>query len=82
MTSAGHVRDAAVTHAMMTLTTLDPPAAAVVSMWTQQCYGDQTAADTDQASADTDRTAADMDQEASDRDFVQGGDAGVHADAR
>jgi hypothetical protein len=28
----------------MTLTTLDPPAAAVVSMWTQQCYGDQTAA--------------------------------------
>ena len=28
----------------MTLTTLDPPAAAVVSMWTQQCYGDQIAA--------------------------------------
>jgi hypothetical protein len=39
-----NVRDAAVTHSMMTLTTLDPPAAAVVSMWTQQCYSDQTAA--------------------------------------
>jgi hypothetical protein len=39
-----NVRDAAVTHSMMTLTTMDPPAAAVVSMWTQQCYGDQMAA--------------------------------------
>jgi EthD domain len=38
-----NVRDAAVTHSLMTLTTLDPPAAAVVSMWTQQCYGDQMA---------------------------------------
>jgi hypothetical protein len=28
----------------MTLTTMDPPAAAVVSMWTQQCYGDQIGA--------------------------------------
>jgi hypothetical protein len=36
-----NVRDAAVSHSMMTLTTLDPPAAAVVNMWTQQCYGDQ-----------------------------------------
>ena len=39
-----NVRDTAVTHSMMTLTTMDPPAAAVVSMWTQQCYGDQMAA--------------------------------------
>jgi hypothetical protein len=38
-----NVRDAAVTHSMMTLTTMDPPASAVVSMWTQQCYGDQMA---------------------------------------
>jgi hypothetical protein len=38
---AVNVRDAAVTHSMMTLTTLDPPGAAVVSMWTRQCYGDQ-----------------------------------------
>src|SRR4029077_9600588 len=39
-----NVRDAAVRHSLMTLTTLDPPVAAVVSMWTQQCYGDQIAA--------------------------------------
>jgi hypothetical protein len=26
----------------MTLTTLDPPVAAVASLWTQQCYGEQT----------------------------------------
>ena len=39
-----NVRDAAVTHSLMTLTTLDPPAAAVVSIWTRQCYGDQTGA--------------------------------------
>jgi hypothetical protein len=38
-----NVRDAAVSHSMMTLTTLDPPAVAVVSMWTPQCYGDQIA---------------------------------------
>jgi len=36
-----NVRDDAVRHSLMTLTTLDPPVAAVVSMWTQQCYGDQ-----------------------------------------
>ena len=30
-----NVRDAAVTHSLMTLTTLEPPAAAVVSMWTR-----------------------------------------------
>lgn len=39
-----NVRDGAVRDSLMTLTTLDPPAAAVVSLWTQQCYGDQTAA--------------------------------------
>jgi EthD domain len=38
---AVNVRDDAVRHSLMTLTTLDPPVAAVVSMWTQQCYGDQ-----------------------------------------
>jgi hypothetical protein len=41
---AVNVRDAAVRHSLMTLTTLDPPVAAVVSMWTQQCYGHQIAA--------------------------------------
>src|SRR3974390_855009 len=39
-----NVRDDAVRHSLMTLTTLDPPVAAVVSMWTQQCYSDQMAA--------------------------------------
>lgn len=38
-----NVRDGAVRHSLMTLTTLDPPVAAVVSLWTQQCYGDQMA---------------------------------------
>jgi hypothetical protein len=38
-----NVRDDAVRHSLMTLTTLDPPVAAVVSLWTQQCYGDQLA---------------------------------------
>ena len=38
-----NVRDSAVRHSRMTLTTLDPPVAAVVSIWTQQCYGDQMA---------------------------------------
>jgi EthD domain len=36
-----NVRDDPVRHSLMTLTTLDPPVAAVVSLWTQQCYGDQ-----------------------------------------
>jgi hypothetical protein len=38
-----NVRDAMVRHSLMTLTTFDPPVAAVVSLWTQQCYGDQVA---------------------------------------
>ena len=36
-----NVRDSAVSHSLMTLTTMDPPAAAVLSLWTQQCYGEQ-----------------------------------------
>lgn len=36
-----YVRDAAVRDALMTLTTLDPPVQALVSLWTQQYYGDQ-----------------------------------------
>jgi hypothetical protein len=38
-----NVRDAVVSKSLMTLTTLDPPAAAVVSIWTPQCYGEQIA---------------------------------------
>jgi hypothetical protein len=53
-----NVRDAAVTHSLMTLTTLDPPGAAVVSMWTQQCYGDQTAAALQLLADECDRLAA------------------------
>lgn len=34
-----NVRDAPVRQSLMTLTTLDPPVAAVVSLWTQQSYG-------------------------------------------
>lgn len=39
-----NVRDQAVSNSVMTLTTLDPPGAAVVSIWTQQCYGPQVEA--------------------------------------
>ncbi len=39
-----NVRDGTVRQSLMTLTTLDPPVAAVISLWTQQCYGDQVAA--------------------------------------
>jgi hypothetical protein len=41
---AVNVRDSAVRDSLMTLTTLDPPVAAVVSLWTQQCYGSQLSA--------------------------------------
>jgi hypothetical protein len=41
---AVNVRDSAVRHSLMTLTILDPPVGAVVSMWTQQCYGEQMTA--------------------------------------
>ncbi len=36
-----NVRDAAVTDSLMTLTTLDPPVVAFVSLWTPQYYGVQ-----------------------------------------
>jgi EthD domain len=35
-----NVRDSAVRDSLMTLTTLDPPVAAIVTIWTQQSYGD------------------------------------------
>jgi hypothetical protein len=55
---AVNVRDDAVRHSLMTLTTLDPPVAAVVSMWTQQCYGDQIAAALRLLEAECDQLAA------------------------
>jgi hypothetical protein len=36
-----NVRDGAVRDSLMTLTTLDPPVVALVSLWTQQSYGTQ-----------------------------------------
>jgi hypothetical protein len=53
-----NVRDSAVGHSLMTLTTLDPPAAAVVSLWTQQCYGEQTTAALKLLAAECDTLAA------------------------
>lgn len=53
-----NVRDAAVRHSLMTLTTLDPPVAAVVSLWTQQCYGKQMTAALDLLAAECEQFAA------------------------
>ncbi|MGF2943636.1 EthD domain-containing protein [Mycobacterium sp. Lab-001] len=55
---AVNVRDGAVRHSLMTLTTLDPPVAAVVSLWTQQCYGDQVQAALRLLARECDRFAA------------------------
>jgi EthD domain len=53
-----NVRDDAVRQSLMTLTTLDPPVAAVVSLWTQQCYGDQMAAALDVLAGECEQLAA------------------------
>ncbi|SPM42617.1 hypothetical protein MNAB215_4837 [Mycobacterium numidiamassiliense] len=53
-----NVRDDAVRHSLMTLTLLDPPAAAVVSLWTQQCYGDQMTAALDLLAGECEQLAA------------------------
>jgi hypothetical protein len=53
-----NVRDSAVSHSLMTLTTLDPPVAAVVSLWTQQCYGEQATAALDLLAAECDHFGA------------------------
>lgn len=53
-----NVRDDAVRNSLMTLTTLDPPVAAVVSLWTQQCYGDQTSAALNLLEKECDQLAA------------------------
>jgi hypothetical protein len=53
-----NVRDDAVRHSLMTLTTLDPPVAAVVSLWTQQCYGEQLTAALDLLAGECDQLAA------------------------
>lgn len=53
-----NVRDEPVRDAMMTLTTLDPPAAAVISLWTQQYYGSGTRAAIELIEAESDAAAA------------------------
>ncbi|MEO6792723.1 MAG: hypothetical protein ABI253_08080 [Mycobacterium sp.] len=55
---AVNVRDEPVRDAMMTLTTLDPPAAAVISLWTQQHYGEQVRAAIALIEAESDLAAA------------------------
>lgn len=55
---AVNVRDDAVRASLMTLTTLDPPVVAVLSLWTQQCYGAQVAAALDRLQRECDVLAA------------------------
>lgn len=54
---AVNVKDAAVRDSLMTLTTLDPPACAVVSLWTDQHYGPQVGAAIRLLSAESDAVA-------------------------
>ncbi|WP_409427397.1 hypothetical protein [Mycobacterium sp. SMC-11] len=53
-----NVRDEQVRDSMMTLTTLDPPAAAVIGLWTQQYYGEATRAAIALIEAESDSAAA------------------------
>lgn len=53
-----NVRDSPVRDSLMTLTTLDPPVAALVSVWTQQCYGEQMTAALRLLAAECDQLAA------------------------
>lgn len=53
-----NVRDAEVRDSLMTLTTMDPPVAAFVSVWTQQSYGGQVRAATTLLEKECDGVAA------------------------
>ena len=53
-----NVRDAEVRESLMTLTTMDPPVVALVSMWTQQSYGAQVQAATALLQQECDDVAA------------------------
>ncbi|OBK78686.1 EthD domain-containing protein [Mycobacterium sp. 1274761.0] len=53
-----NVRDAEVRDSLMTLTTLDPPVVAVVSVWTQQSYGKQVQAVTERLTKECKTVAA------------------------
>lgn len=53
-----NVRDDAVRDSLMTLTTLDPPVVAVVSLWVRQYYGEQTGRALEILAAECDSLAA------------------------
>ena len=53
-----NVRDAEVRDSLMTLTTLDPPVQAVVSLWTEQHYGEQVRTALDLLAARSEHLAA------------------------
>lgn len=53
-----NVRDDAVRNSLMTLTSLDPPVVAVVSIWTQQSYGDAVRDATDMLAEQCQKVAA------------------------
>jgi hypothetical protein len=53
-----NVRDAEVRDSLMTLTTMDPPVVAVISLWTQQSYGAQVQAATQRLAQECDDVAA------------------------
>ncbi|MBS9533111.1 EthD domain-containing protein [Mycobacterium sp. M1] len=55
---AVNVRDAAVRDTTLVLTTLEPPVAAVVSMWTRQHYSEQTRAAIDLLAAESEALSA------------------------
>lgn len=55
---AVNVRDEPVRDTFMTLTTLDPPVSAVIGLWTQQCYGEQTRSVIAACEAECDSAAA------------------------
>ena len=48
-----NVRDAPVRDSLMTLTTLDPPVQGLVSLWTEQHYGEQMRGGTGRAGSRT-----------------------------
>ncbi|CAJ1582691.1 EthD domain-containing protein [[Mycobacterium] wendilense] len=52
-----NVKDAAVRDSLMTLTTLNPPVAAVLSLWTDQHYGAQVAAAVELLAGESDAVA-------------------------
>jgi hypothetical protein len=53
-----NVRDAEVRDSLMTLTTMDPPVVAFVSVWTQQSYGEQVRTATTVLERECDEVAA------------------------